>query len=72
MDERAAIYHTDVAISDLATKAHQYKMTDSNEIPVMVAIQRSDSKPKFSCILVDRGKKFSMLYQCSALFLFDT
>ena len=45
MDERAAIYHTDVAISDLATKAHQYKMTDSNEIPVMVAIQRSDSKP---------------------------
>ena len=38
-------------------------MTDSTEIPVMVAIQRSNSKPKFSCILVDRGKKFSMLYQ---------
>ena len=33
------------------------------ELPLMVAIQRSISRPKFSCILADREKKLSTLYQ---------
>ena len=33
------------------------------ELPLMVAIQRSISRPKFSCILTDREKKLSTLYQ---------
>ena len=50
-------------ISDFVIETHRnYTMSDS-EIPLMVATQRTNSKPKFSCILVDRGKKFSTLYQ---------
>ena len=37
-------------------------MAMADEVPVMVAIQRTISKPRFSCILVDKGKKFSTLY----------
>ena len=33
------------------------------EPPLMVAIQRSISRPKFSCILADREKKLSTLYK---------
>jgi hypothetical protein len=32
-------------------------------VPVMVAISHSISKPKFTCILVDKGKSLSTLYQ---------
>ena len=35
----------------------------ARELPLMVAIQRTISKPKFSCILADREKKLSTLYQ---------
>ena len=34
----------------------------ADEVPVMVAIQRTISKPRFSCILVDKVEKFSTLY----------
>ena len=34
-----------------------------SEIPLMVAVQRTIAKPKFSCILVEKEKKFSTLYQ---------
>ena len=33
------------------------------EIPVMVAIRRTISRPQFKCILVNKDKKFSTLYQ---------
>ena len=35
----------------------------ARELPLTVAIQRTISKPKFSCILADREKKLSTLYQ---------
>ena len=34
-----------------------------SEVPIMVAIQQTISRPKFSCLLVHTGKKFSTLYQ---------
>ena len=36
---------------------------EEDTVPVMVAISHSISKPKFTCILVDKGKSLSTLYQ---------
>ena len=38
--------------------------TDSpDEIPVMVAISRAISKPQFKCVLVDKKKRFAVVFQ---------
>lgn len=36
---------------------------DTGEIPLMVAVQRTMSNPKFSCILVKKEKKLSAIYE---------
>ena len=38
-------------------------MSTTAEVPVMVALRLTISKPKFRCILVDRFKQFSSLFQ---------
>ena len=38
-------------------------MSTTAEVPVMVALRLTISKPKFRCILVNRFKQFSSLYQ---------
>ena len=34
-----------------------------SEIPVMVAVQQTLAGPKFSCLLIDKGKTFSALFK---------
>ena len=37
--------------------------SDPGEIPLMVAVQRTMSNPKFSCILVKKDRKLSAVYE---------